>query len=194
MLAPYGSALFFAALLASIAIRAPHDRRSKALAVVDDRRGRLEIALLAGMAVAVLVLPLLYVGTSLLGFADHPLPAWAFALGLANVALWLWLFWRAHADLGTNWSVSLQVREDHRLVTSGVYARVRHPMYTALFAHALAQALLLANWIAGPAMLVAFALMFALRFGPEERMLAERFGDEYAAYARRTKRLVPWVW
>ena len=110
------------------------------------------------------------------------------------VALWLWLFARSHRDLGSNWSVTLQVREGHRLITSGIYSRVRHPMYASLFAHAFAQALLLPNWVAGPAMLIAFTLMFAMRLGPEERMMTEHFGEEYAAYARSTKRLVPWIW
>lgn len=190
----FGTGVYLVLLAASIVIRAPHDRRSQQTKVAENRRGAREVALLALMAVAVMGLPLVYAASPWLDFADHSPPAWISWAGLAFGALWLWLFWRAHADLGRNWSVTLQLREEHRLVTSGVYARVRHPMYTALFAQALAQAFLLANWVAGPAMLVAFALMFALRLGPEERMLAERFGAEYAAYARRTKRLVPGLW
>jgi protein-S-isoprenylcysteine O-methyltransferase Ste14 len=190
----FGTATYLAAFAVSVLLRAPHDRRSREVAVDLDRRGTLERVLLALMFVAVLLLPLVYVTTDLLAFADRALPAWAFAGGLACVGPWLWLFHRAHADLGTNWSVSLQLREQHHLVTNGVYAHVRHPMYSALFANAAAQALLLPNWVAGPAMLVAFTLMFALRLRPEERMLAERFGAEYAEYARRTKRLVPWIW
>ena len=44
----------------------------------------------------------------------------------------LWLFYRSHADLGTNWSITLEVREGHRLITQGVYRGVSHPMYSAL--------------------------------------------------------------
>ena len=128
------------------------------------------------------------------GYVNHRwirLPA---TIGLMAMALALWLFYRSHADLGTNWSATLEVREDHRLVTTGVYARVRHPMYTALFAYAIGQALLFPNWIAGPACLVAFTLMFLLRFRAEERMLLERFGRDYESYMSRTRRLVPGVW
>jgi len=50
---------------------------------------------------------------------------------------------RTHKDLGRNWSVTLEVREQHALVTNGVYSRVRHPMYSAFWLWALAQALLL---------------------------------------------------
>ena len=190
----YGTGVYWVAMVASIFIRAPHAHRSKIVKVIQSRKGALEVALLVLVGVGVLLLPLLFTATRVLSFADYPLTPSAFVSGIGAIAVWLWLFYRSHADLGTNWSVTLQVRENHRLITSGIYARVRHPMYAALFANAVAQALLLANWIAGPAMLVTFSLMFALRVGPEERMLLERFGDEYAAYAKRTKRLVPGIW
>ncbi len=189
-----GIALFFAALVASIAIRAPHERRSKSTKIAQSRKGSLENALLGLMGVAVLALPLIFATSNWLSFADYPLTSTSFTFGAIFVALWLWLFYRSHADLGTNWSVSLELREDHRLITNGVYARVRHPMYTSLFCHAAAQGLLLANWIAGPAMLVAFTQMFLARFTREERMMREKFGEDYAGYSARTKRLVPGIW
>lgn len=67
-------------------------------------------------------------------------------------------------------------------------------MYTAIFLLALAQAFLLSNWIAGPFCVLAFLLTFALRIGPEERMMLETFGNDYDAYSKRTKRLIPNVW
>ena len=190
----YGIALFFPALIGSIALRAPHARRRKQVKVVQSRKGKLEIALLLLTGIGVMYLPILYAATSKLSFADYPSNRWAFGAGAVFVVLWLWLFHRSHADLGTNWSITLEVRENHSLVTNGVYSRLRHPMYAALFCHAIAQALLLANWIAGPAMIVAFGLLFALRLGPEERMMRDTFGAEYANYAARTKRLVPGIW
>jgi len=124
----------------------------------------------------------------------NPLSPAALAAGALCLGANFWLFYRAHADLGTNWSMTLEVRKEHRLVSSGVYMRVRHPMYSAIFLYALAQALLLPNWIAGPASMVAFTLMFAFRLGPEERMMIDRFGEEYRAYMSRTARLVPGIW
>jgi protein-S-isoprenylcysteine O-methyltransferase Ste14 len=106
----------------------------------------------------------------------------------------LWLFYRSHADLGTNWSITLEVREQHRLITQGVYRRIRHPMYSALVLYSLGHALVIPNWVAGPANLVAFAILFTLRVHAEEQMMSDTFGDEYATYAARTKRLVPRVW
>jgi protein-S-isoprenylcysteine O-methyltransferase Ste14 len=80
-----------------------------------------------------------------------------FAVGILVLVVGLWIFHRSHADLGTNWSITLAVREQHRLVTEGVYRRVRHPMYLALFLYSLGQALALPNWIAGPSYGVASA-------------------------------------
>jgi protein-S-isoprenylcysteine O-methyltransferase Ste14 len=91
-------------------------------------------------------------------------------------------------------SVTLERRENHRLITQGVYSHVRHPMYAALFLYSMGQAPALPNWVAGPSYLVAFGMLFALRLGAEERMMLETFGDEYAAYMARTKRLVPGIW
>jgi protein-S-isoprenylcysteine O-methyltransferase Ste14 len=88
----------------------------------------------------------------------------------------------------------LEVRERHALVTHGVYARVRHPMYAAFWLWAVAQALLLPNWIAGPAGLVGFAVLFAGRVTREERLMVEAFGDEYRAYMARSWRLIPGVY
>jgi protein-S-isoprenylcysteine O-methyltransferase Ste14 len=67
-------------------------------------------------------------------------------------------------------------------------------MYAALFLYSIGQALMLPNWIAGPSYFVAFAIVFALRIGAEERMMIETFGEEYAAYIARTKLLVPGIW
>jgi protein-S-isoprenylcysteine O-methyltransferase Ste14 len=97
-------------------------------------------------------------------------------------------------DLGRNWSNTLQVREGHALVEGGVYRRLRHPMYLALLLYGAGQALAMPNFVAGPAFLVAFAILVAVRLPAEERMMAAAFGDAYAAYAARTKRLLPGLW
>jgi protein-S-isoprenylcysteine O-methyltransferase Ste14 len=55
-------------------------------------------------------------------------------------------------------------------------------------------ALVLPNWVAGPSYLVAVALLVSLRLGPEERMMLDVFGNNYASYMARTKRLIPGVW
>jgi protein-S-isoprenylcysteine O-methyltransferase Ste14 len=190
----FGKAAFLFQLAAIIVIRTPHRRRVDEQRVVHSRKGRLEAMLLALMWIATTILPLVSILTPLVAFADHALHPAAFVGGVISMASGLWLLHRSHADLGPNWSITLEIREQHALVSDGVYAHIRHPMYTALFLQSLAQALLLPNWLAGPAYFVAFLLMFSLRVTGEERMMLERFGDEYTAYCGRTKRLIPGVW
>ena len=77
--------------------------------------------------------------------------------------------------------------------TDGVYGVVRHPMYSGFWLVAISQALLLPNWFAGLAGLVGFGLLYFIRIGAEERMMIERFGDEYRAYSSRTRRVIPFI-
>ena len=190
----FGEALFLVGIASTIIIRAPHGGRSSKVAVVESRRGPLEIALLALMWITGMILPLVAIFTPFLSFADYPLHPVAFAMGSVMLCLGIWLFYRSHADLGRNWSISLEIREDHQLVRSGVYRLIRHPMYTAIFLTALAQALLLSNWLAGPSCFLAFLVMFALRIGREETMMLNKFGEAYGDYMNRTKRLIPHLW
>ena len=169
-------------------------QHSRTTPVRSSGRGPLEFALLAGSLAGLGVVPFVYVVAHFPRFADYPLiPALSY-LGIAVELGCLWLFYRSHRDLGHNWSVSLDLRERHTLVTTGVYAVVRHPMYTGFWLMALGQALLLPNWVAGPAGLVGFGVLFFGRVAREEAMMLSAFGDEYRAYMRRTARVVPWLY
>ena len=172
-------------------IRYPYARRSRRTPVVRSARGPREIALLLISLTGLGIVPLLYVATGFPSFADYPFrPAQAW-LGAAVAVAALIMFRLTHRALGRNWSVSLEVRESHKLVTEGVYERVRHPMYTAFWLWAVAQALLLPNWIAGLSGLVGFGTLYFLRVGQEERLMIAAFGDAYRAYMERTGRLIP---
>jgi protein-S-isoprenylcysteine O-methyltransferase Ste14 len=175
-------------------IRYPHQRRSRRTPKrLRSDRAR-EFVLMAISSTGLGIVPALYAATGAPGFADYAFRPWQAWLGTAVFAGSLWLFYRTHKDLGRNWSVTLEVREQHKLVTSGVYSRVRHPMYSAFWLWAVAQALLLPNWIAGPAGLVGFGTLFFLRIGREERMMSEAFGEEYRRYVERTSRVLPGIY
>jgi protein-S-isoprenylcysteine O-methyltransferase Ste14 len=186
-------AVVLAGTVVMIAIRAPHGNRSRSVRVAKSCKTRLETVLLVLAWVGFFV-PLIWIASSAFSFAEYPLRTGPLVAGVMCFVIGLWLFHRSHADLGTNWSITLEVREQHRLITQGVYRRIRHPMYSALVLYSVGQALVIPNWVAGPSNLIAFAALFALRVCAEERMMVEQFGDEYAAYTARTKRLVPGVW
>jgi protein-S-isoprenylcysteine O-methyltransferase Ste14 len=90
--------------------------------------------------------------------------------------------------------VSLEIRENHQLVSGGVYKLIRHPMYSSLFLYSASQAFLLPNWIIGPAGVITFTVLFLLRLRSEEQMMLDKFGPVYEAYRKQTKRIIPGVW
>ena len=149
------------------------------------------ILALAGLA---FVLALTWVATPLLQVADYAPRLELLVAGVAAYAVGLFLLFRSHRDLAAQWSITLEVREHHELVTHGVYQRIRHPMYLSLLLYGTGQALALPNFIAGPAYLASTVALVALRLKPEERMMAETFGSEYQDYAARTAKLVPGIW
>ena len=186
-------AVVLAGTVVMMAIRAPHGRRSRNVKVAKSHKTPLETGILVLAWVGFFV-PLIWVASPAFWFAEYPPRTGPLLAGLICLVIGLWLFYRSHADLGTNWSLSLEVREGHRLITHGVYREVRHPMYSSLALYSVGLALVIPNWVAGLSNLGAFAVLFALRVGAEERMMAQQFGNEYAAYTARTKRLLPRVW
>lgn len=172
-------------------IRAPYARRAKANAITDQRAITMEYVLLTLVSIGGTFLPLIHLATGALGFANFHLPDWPVFIGAAFLAPGVWLFWRSHADLGRNWSVTTELREAQDLVTSGVYKHIRHPMYAAIWLLFLPQPLFVQNWIAGLAGPVSFAIMYFIRVPYEEQMMRDSFGEAYNEYCQRTGRLFP---
>jgi protein-S-isoprenylcysteine O-methyltransferase Ste14 len=140
---------------------------------------------------AMLILPIVGLGTPFLRVGAFVPPPPLFWAGAVLLALVLRLFWRAHADLGLNWSVNIQMRGGHSLVTGGIYSRVRHPMYAALLLSAIAFVPVLHNWIVSLTMLLVAGLFVTVRASEEEGFLSRAFGDGYREYAARTGRILP---
>jgi protein-S-isoprenylcysteine O-methyltransferase Ste14 len=183
--------LYFMGLIIMSIIRLPYERQTQTNQIVDNRKTTLEKFLLSQLSVGVFVIPLIYVFTPLLSFADYQLPSWVGWIGVAVSVVALWLFWRSHAALGRNWSPTLELRKGHQLITSGVYKYVRHPMYAASLMWGVAQVLLLHNWIAGWSPLLSLMLLYFLRVPREEQMMLDQFGEEYQCYMNRTGRIIP---
>jgi protein-S-isoprenylcysteine O-methyltransferase Ste14 len=138
-------------------------------------------------------LALLFFGRRLTGdgaklWSAPPEARWAlFALVLAGFGVCWW----ARVHLGRLWSGTVTLKADHRIVDTGPYRLVRHPIYTGLIIAAAATAALQATAVsfAGLAVLV---LGFWIKARLEERFLRAELGAEaYDAYARRTGMLFP---
>jgi protein-S-isoprenylcysteine O-methyltransferase Ste14 len=185
--------IWFAGMIGWSVIRHPFARRSRKTAVRRSLLDRKEGALLAITLLGMFFIPAAYALTGIPARFDRPFePAWAW-VGIAVLGAALWLFRRSHADLGRNFSATLKIREAHQLVTTGVYRFVRHPMYASFFLLALAQFLLLPNWLVDIAGLSGAGILFAFRIEREEQMMIEQFGDVYRSYMTRTKRVIPWL-
>jgi protein-S-isoprenylcysteine O-methyltransferase Ste14 len=188
---PWHEWIWLAAYWAQGIIRAPHAKRNAANVIAGDNRDLSEKVALAAMVLTMGALPIIEVGTNIFAFADYALPLWASIIGALLQIPFLWLFWRSHADLGQNWSATLETRKGHELVTHGIYARFRHPMYAAIWCAAIAQPLLVQNWIAGLPIIAAFTFMWFVRMPREEAMMREEFGAAYDAYCGQTGRIWP---
>jgi protein-S-isoprenylcysteine O-methyltransferase Ste14 len=183
--------VFLAGFILYTSIRGIYARRTKGNEKTVSRFDAQDRILMILVFTGNLLLPILYLFTPWLAFADYRLPVWAPWCGVIVMSVALWLFWRAHADLDRNWSITLELRKGHQLITHGVYRAIRHPMYAAILLFGLAQGLLLQNWLAGWSAVVTFAVMYIGRVRREEQMMCEFFGQEYRDYMQQTGRLFP---
>jgi protein-S-isoprenylcysteine O-methyltransferase Ste14 len=156
-----------------------------------EREGRAMFTALVSLGVLLLAWLCLYaVNPPWLEVLSIPFPSWlrwmGFALGLASLGFWTW----TQMALGSEWSPQLQLRDEHHLVITGPYARIRHPLYTAMTGYGIALALVSANWV-----FVIFAVLATIgvvaRIPREEQMMIDQFGAEYEAYMQRTGTLLP---
>jgi protein-S-isoprenylcysteine O-methyltransferase Ste14 len=108
------------------------------------------------------------------------------AMSFAGVALAIW----ARYHIGQYWSARVTVKHDHKLIQTGPYARMRHPIYSGLLLGLSGTALAIGRW---SALLAVFAIMLlhcskAIR---EQRLMEKEFGEQYRDYRRRTGFLLP---
>jgi len=139
----------------------------------------------------ILYIPLLYMITPFLNFANYEPLLWGNILGILLYLFALFLFWKSHLDLGTNWSTTIQTSKQKELITNGIYTSIRHPMYGAFWLRSFAQFLLLPNWIVACSALVCFAIFYFRRIEKEEDILLQQFGKSYWLYMQKTGRIFP---
>jgi protein-S-isoprenylcysteine O-methyltransferase Ste14 len=182
--------VYLAGLVVGSVIRKVYTAKSRGMKAEKKHSNILDIILVfvAGMG---MIMPLLYLLTPWLDFANYKLPVWCGCIGTVVFAGAIFMLWRSHVDLGRNWSATLRITGQHSLVTSGVYRRIRHPLYTTHLLWAIAQGLLLSNWLAGWAFLMLSIPLYVIRIPKEEKMMLEHFGEEYRQYMSRTGRLIP---
>jgi len=155
------------------------------------REGKACAVVRAVRSLALVVFLVLYAGAPLrVRVLSVPFPEWlrwvGIALGVISLALYAW----SRATLGRAWSSPLQTHEEQHLVTTGPYARIRHPIYLALLGFLTSIALIATNGFL--IVVLAFSMVdLSLRMPTEEQMMIEKFGEDYRAYMQKTGRLLP---
>ncbi|TFG50406.1 MAG: isoprenylcysteine carboxylmethyltransferase family protein [Anaerolineales bacterium] len=182
--------VYFLELVLISVIQSTATRKFRGLSTAEDHSSRLDLSLLVLSSLGMIV-PLFYIFSSALDFADYHLPVWMGWLGTVFFAGAAMLLWKTHRDLGRNWTPTLAFRESHTLVTAGIYRFIRHPMSAAHLLWAIAQPLMLQNWIAGFSFLVVTLPQYLLRVDDEEEMMLKKFGEDYKKYTKQTGRLFP---
>lgn len=110
-------------------------------------------------------------------------------LQFASILLAVW----ARRHLGANWSAEVRIAESHRLVQTGPYRYLRHPIYTAMLGMFLGTAIAtgeLHSLVALAVMVLAYVRKMRL----EEQMLGETFGADFTRWKGRTKLILPFLW
>ena len=187
--------IFFTGLFIVEIIRFPHrlrvSRYRKDKKIQESRIDKGESVLLTIGFIGMWLVPLIYIFSSWIDWADYSLPWEAGWIGTFLFICVIGIIWKAHADLGKNWSPSLEINEGQQLVTTGIYRYIRHPIYLAVWLQTLAQCLLLQNWIAGWTGIATFLPVYVIRVPREEKMLLDLFGNRYKTYMKKTGRILP---
>lgn len=145
------------------------------------------------MAIEVIGFYLLFSGDAVIGVLARQVVVRTFDLRLLGVVLiWigiaiaLWARWH----LGQYWSGRITIKEGHKLIRTGPYARLRHPIYTGLVLAAMGTAMEIDRW-RGVASVCVILLGFYIKARREEALLTKEFGAEFNAHRRATGFLLP---
>ena len=95
--------------------------------------------------------------------------------------------------LGKFYSYGLRTLQDQKIIQHGVYKYIRHPITLAALIYTPAMPLVLSS-VYGFLVMLGVVPLFIYRIGIEEKMLIEKFGDEYLQYMKRTKKLIPFIY
>jgi protein-S-isoprenylcysteine O-methyltransferase Ste14 len=131
-------------------------------------------------------------GLSLLPFSSHMALLERGGFGLVCIGFIICIF--ARISLGTNWanSYEFQIKENHELVTHGIYQYIRHPIYIGLFFMLVGGELVVQSYLVFVYMCILGGMYWQGR--REEVLLKNHFGKTYYDYMKRSKMFIPFVW
>ena len=150
-----------------------------------------EWIVLTSVILGIWVLPVIDIFTPWLKAVDYDLPQWANWLAVVLFIFGLIVRLIAQQTLSQSWSSTLETSENHQLITHGIFAFTRHPIYLSLIFWAVAQIGLIQNYLAGLGGIAAVLLIWLVRVPREEKLMLEAFNDQYREYMAHTGRFFP---
>ena len=101
------------------------------------------------------------------------------------------IFYLSHKELADNWSPFVEVKERQKLIKTGIYGYIRHPMYLSMWLFAFFQGFLLSNIFIEIFGILAWSNLYFIRINNEEKIMIDIFGNEYKEYIENTGRIFP---
>ena len=140
-----------------------------------------------------LIILFIYLFTDWFHFALIDLPFLFRLIGVIIVIPGLLLLKESHKTLGKYWSslINLKIHKNHKLITSGVYEKIRHPIYSSQLLIFLGLAIIISNWFITLLIFVPLILVFIYGIPREEKLMINKFGKSYKIYMKRTSRFFP---
>jgi protein-S-isoprenylcysteine O-methyltransferase Ste14 len=126
-------------------------------------------------------------------FWDRPLPAWRTLLSIALFAIAAAFSWTSSRALRGQLRIDAGLGPEHRLVRSGSYGLVRHPIYTSMLVVLCATAVIITAWPLLLGSLVLFVVGTEIRVRTEEKLLASQFGEEFQDYKHAVPAYIPFL-
>ncbi|MDR6567572.1 Protein-S-isoprenylcysteine O-methyltransferase Ste14 [Chitinophaga ginsengisegetis] len=115
-------------------------------------------------------------------------------IGLSVILLGMVLRFVAIAQLGRLFTVNVTIRKDHHIKKDGLYSILRHPSYAGSLLSFLGFGLSQNNWLGLAIVFIPVFVAFVYRMKIEEKVLSEKFGEEYTDYMKHTSRIIPWIY
>jgi protein-S-isoprenylcysteine O-methyltransferase Ste14 len=126
-------------------------------------------------------------------FWARPLPLWRLLVSVALFVLAIALSWTSSRALAGQLRIDAALGADHHHVRSGPYALVRNPIYTSMLLVDCATGVIVTPWQLFVPAIVLFIVGTEIRVRTEEKLLAERFGEEFRQYKSRVRAYIPFV-
>lgn len=181
----------FVYLILCINIRAPFVKKYKKNNMIKSENVLSENLKVILASLGMSFVPFVYIFSGILSRFDFYLPLSVRITAAAALILNASFFYVIHKTLDDNWSPVLNIKEDQKLIKTGIYKYIRHPMYTQCWLWVILTGLVSANSFVLIFGIISWGILYFTRVFKEETMMLTQFQDEYAEYMKTTGRIFP---